>query len=75
LASTFISAYGQNDVSFNGISGYATIQFDIGNNPYYEVTALTAVPEPSTWIGGALALAAIGYTQRRRLKKRLRVIS
>ena len=27
---------------------------------------LTAVPEPSTWIAGALALAALAYTQRRR---------
>jgi autotransporter-associated beta strand protein len=26
----------------------------------------TAVPEPSTWIGAALALAAIGFRQRRR---------
>lgn len=29
---------------------------------------LVAVPEPSTWIGGALALAAIVFTQRRRLR-------
>jgi hypothetical protein len=33
------------------------------------------VPEPSTWIGGALALLAVGYTQRRRFAKRSRVIS
>jgi fibronectin-binding autotransporter adhesin len=32
---------------------------------------LTLVPEPSTWIGGALALGAIGYSQRRRFSKRL----
>ena len=31
--------------------------------------SVTAVREPSTWIGGALALAALAYTQRRRLKK------
>ena len=36
--------------------------------------SLTAVPEPSTWIGAALAFAAIGFTQRGRLTKRLRVI-
>jgi autotransporter-associated beta strand protein len=30
---------------------------------------LTAVPEPSTWIGGALALVAIGFTQRRRIRR------
>jgi hypothetical protein len=26
------------------------------------------VPEPSTWLGAALALGAIGFTQRRRLR-------
>ena len=30
---------------------------------------LTLVPEPSTWIGGAMALVAIGYSQRRRLRR------
>jgi len=30
---------------------------------------LVAVPEPSTWIGAALALAAIGFTQRKRLRR------
>jgi autotransporter-associated beta strand protein len=29
---------------------------------------LVAIPEPGTWIGAALALAAIGFTQRRRLR-------
>jgi autotransporter-associated beta strand protein len=28
----------------------------------------TPVPEPSTWIGAALALGAIGFTQRRRIR-------
>lgn len=36
-----------------------------GNDIMLEVTA---VPEPSTWVGAALALAAIGFTQRRRLR-------
>lgn len=35
---------------------------------------LTAIPEPSTWIGAALALAAIGFTQRKRFGKRFRVL-
>jgi autotransporter-associated beta strand protein len=39
------------------------------------VLTVTAVPEPSTWIGGALALAALGYTQRRTVLKKLRVLS
>ena len=33
------------------------------------LTPLVVVPEPSTWIGGALAVAALAYTQRRRLRK------
>jgi autotransporter-associated beta strand protein len=44
-------------------SGFAgTFTFDGAN---IDLT-LAAVPEPSTWIGGALALAALGYTQRQR---------
>jgi autotransporter-associated beta strand protein len=30
---------------------------------------LTAVPEPSTWAGAALALVAVGVTQRRRFRR------
>jgi hypothetical protein len=33
------------------------------------LTTLVVVPEPSTWIGGALAGAAVAYMQRRRLRK------
>ena len=32
---------------------------------------LVPVPEPGTWIGAALALAAIGFTQRKRFARRL----
>ena len=31
--------------------------------------AQAPVPEPSTWIGGALAIAGLAFTQRRRLRK------
>jgi hypothetical protein len=57
--------------SFNG-TGATEILLDGG---FYEIVPLTPVPEPSTWIGAALGLGAIGVTQRRRLAKRLRVIS
>ena len=30
------------------------------------------VPEPSTWVAGALAFAALAYTQRRRFTRMLR---
>jgi hypothetical protein len=29
----------------------------------------TPIPEPATWLGGALALAALGFTQRRRFRR------
>lgn len=35
------------------------------------VPTLVPVPEPSTWIGAALAVGAIGFTQRRRLRSLL----
>jgi fibronectin-binding autotransporter adhesin len=35
---------------------------------------VVAVPEPGTWIGGALAFVAVGYTQRKWLRKRLMVV-
>ena len=57
----FTSRYTQDDVYFNNVMGYRT--FDYGS--YYEVTA---VPEPSTYLAGALALAAVAFAQRRRLK-------
>ena len=59
----FTSLYGQSDVTFNGAAGYNAIQF----SGYYEIAA---VPEPSTYVVGALALAAIGFHQARRLRAR-----
>ena len=35
---------------------------------FWEVMPLAPVPEPSTWIGGALALVTIGFMQRRRIR-------
>jgi fibronectin-binding autotransporter adhesin len=51
-------------VNFDGTPA-TFIMLDAG---FYEVVP---VPEPGTWIGAALALAAIGFTQRRRLRKKL----
>jgi autotransporter-associated beta strand protein len=36
------------------------------NDVVLTATTVVAVPEPSTWIGGALACAFLAYTQRRR---------
>jgi autotransporter-associated beta strand protein len=71
LATSFTTAYSQTEVSFNGTLGYTAVQFDPLNNPYYEIVA-TPVPEPGTWGAGALALLAIGYTQRRRFTRLLK---
>ena len=52
--------------AFNGNAagvGVKEIALDAG---FYEV-AFTAVPEPSTWVGGLLGLGVIGFAQRRRL--------
>jgi autotransporter-associated beta strand protein len=45
------------------------ISYQGGDGNDVVLTSVTAVPEPSTWIGGALAVAALAYTQRRRLRK------
>jgi autotransporter-associated beta strand protein len=60
----FTSIYNQADVSFNGIAGYDAVQF----TGFYEITK---VPEPGTWIGGSLALAALAFSQRRRILSKL----
>jgi autotransporter-associated beta strand protein len=57
------------DNSLQTFSGYEFIaHYNLGGDGNFE---LTAVPEPSTWVAGALALAAVGYTQRRRFVRAL----
>jgi autotransporter-associated beta strand protein len=59
------------DNSLQTFSGYEFIaHYNMGGDGNFE---LTAVPEPSTWVAGALALAAIGYTQRRRFVRLLKL--
>ena len=75
--------YFGNDATGLSLSQLAQFQFYSGNGTgAYTPGALiladgevvAPIPEPSTWIGAALALAAIGWTQRKRFGKRLRVI-
>jgi len=57
-----------NQLLFNiGGQLYNTEFLSTGGNGL-EAVPFEAVPEPSTWVGGALALAAVGFTQRRRLR-------
>jgi fibronectin-binding autotransporter adhesin len=43
-----------------------------GNDIVLTVIQAAPVPEPGTWIGGALAIAGLGLTQRRQLRKVIR---
>jgi autotransporter-associated beta strand protein len=61
LSGTFAGITDGQTVTFSGYSftaDYTPTGFDL----------LVPVPEPSTWIGAALALAAVGFTQRRKLR-------
>jgi hypothetical protein len=51
------------------VNGYTDLQ---GGGNDIELNVVAAVPEPSTWVGGALAFAALAYTQRRRFAQILR---
>lgn len=64
LLASFTSSFGQNDISFDGVTGYQAIQF--GNHLGFEIVA---VPEPSSsaLIGAAGLLGLVGFRERRRL--------
>ena len=55
----FTSKFTQTEVSFNNVLGYDAIQF----SGFYEITP---VPEPSTWVGAALAMSAVLVSQLRK---------
>jgi autotransporter-associated beta strand protein len=58
---TFNAGSDQFMITYLGNAGDGTSGNDI-------VLTLTAVPEPSTWLAAVLALGAVGYMQRRRLR-------
>lgn len=66
-SASFTSAYQQSEVSFNGSFGYDVMDF----GSYYEVFA--PVPEPSTWAAAAMSLVFVGWTQRWRVRKLVRI--
>jgi hypothetical protein len=54
------------DNSLQTFSGYQFIaHYNLAGDGNFE---LTAVPEPSTWLAAVLALGAIGFSQRKRLR-------
>ncbi len=64
-AGTFTGLFGQNEVSFNGVSGYKPIQFGSDAASYYY--EITAVPEPATIIGAFAFLGLIVLRERRQV--------
>lgn len=61
ISGTFSNAANGSTIIANGYSFTVNYAGGTGND-----FVLTAVPEPSTWIGGALAFAAVAFTQLRR---------
>jgi hypothetical protein len=57
---------GLNNFDFGFGAGVNVAQFDLMNG-FYEIYTTTPIPEPSTYVGGSLALAILLFTQRRRL--------
>jgi fibronectin-binding autotransporter adhesin len=67
----FASSQGANLNSF-AFDGYAgATELDLENG-YYEITPVSAVPEPSTYIAAVFALATIGFQQARRFRRTLK---
>ena len=65
--SVFISDEGTQLSSFK-LDSYV-IEPSSGGSNDYEATIVTAVPEPSTYVAAALALGAVAWHQRRRLRR------
>ena len=64
ISGTFSNAPTDGSIIISGsFSFYVNYDGGTGND-----LVLTTVPEPSTWLAAALALGAIGFSQRRRLR-------
>ena len=63
ISGSFANAANGSTISAGGYSFMVNYAGGTGND-----LVLTQVPEPATWIGGALALAAIVWTQRGRIR-------
>lgn len=61
----FVTDQSGNLASFNFGGGVSAVEIALGGG-YFEVTA---VPETSTWVMGALALSSLLIVQRKRLTK------
>jgi hypothetical protein len=75
-----VSAYGSYTFTgFDSLSSPITsIAVQIANalgNPEPVLDNFTVVPEPSTWLAAALALAVIGFSQRKRVRDSYRFLA
>lgn len=72
--STYLLAnFGSINGTFNTAPAFAGYQYIYGLTTL-ELSPLTPVPEPSTWVAGALALLAAGFTQRRRFVRKTALV-
>jgi PEP-CTERM motif len=62
-------AQGSTVVGSNGTVFSVSYTGGTGGNDIVLTVVAAPVPEPSTWIGGALAVAGLAFTQRRKLRK------
>jgi autotransporter-associated beta strand protein len=58
LVTDFTGKYAQNDVTFDGVTGYTAIQIATGLNPFYEIVGIV-VPETDTYAAGMLMLGIL----------------
>jgi autotransporter-associated beta strand protein len=69
ITGTFLQ--GTQVVADNGYIFTVTYTGGTGNDVVLTFTGQVAIPEPGTWFAGALVVAALGFTQRRRFARAL----
>jgi autotransporter-associated beta strand protein len=69
ITGTFLQ--GTQVVADNGYIFTVTYTGGNGNDVVLTFTGQVAIPEPGTWFAGALVVAALGFTQRRRFARAL----
>jgi autotransporter-associated beta strand protein len=57
---------------WNGSSFVDATATQLGSSGFWEITPLTPVPEPSTWVAAALSLLVVAYSQRRRFARAIK---
>jgi autotransporter-associated beta strand protein len=69
LSTYILATFASHSDTFQFVSGIPDNYFLVYNATDLE---LVPIPEPATWIGGGLAVAAIGWMSRRRLRRHAR---